>query len=274
MKKTLLLSSLVLSAAIVGCKKQEEVKPASAKFLETSLTRDESSTQVSPIINLDKTSDKPVTVKFSYTGTAVKNKDFTAPDSLVIAAGATTGQITININNDVLFEDTEDIKVKIESISGGLVNSESSVFTLTLQDNDIPAALASGNVLGLNLSWDKTSPTTDLDIFLYKEVNSTRNYIDEASSSSKNPERLEVYSSDFTDGTYLVAIEVYDIPSNVTTVESTIAVQTTGNNISRVSDTFTQSQVGQKIGVLRITRSGNNITVTDIVPQVISNSAL
>ena len=80
-----------------------------------------------------------VTVDLGFTGTAINPDDYTASgNQIVIAAGATSGSITVTAVDDTLDDDDETVIVDITNVTGAAENGEQQA-TTTITDDDEPA---------------------------------------------------------------------------------------------------------------------------------------
>jgi Pregnancy-associated plasma protein-A/Secretion system C-terminal sorting domain len=93
---------------------------------------------VSIPIRLLNTSASPVTVTLSAgSGTASNNADFQLmTPSVLIGAGATTGNATLRIFNDKAIENTKTVVLNISAATGGVATFNNS-FTYSILDDDI-----------------------------------------------------------------------------------------------------------------------------------------
>jgi hypothetical protein len=107
-------------------------------FVESEQTTDEGVGQLKIIMQLTAATDKTVSVPFSLDGTATPGVDYTVSSSpVVILPGYTTGEITVNITDDDIDEDTETAVL----IMGSPTNAvKGSPFThiINIEDNDDP----------------------------------------------------------------------------------------------------------------------------------------
>ncbi|MEM7384817.1 MAG: Calx-beta domain-containing protein, partial [Verrucomicrobiota bacterium] len=102
-------------------------------------------------VSLSAFSDAEVTVNFSTTnGSATAGSDYTANSgSLVIPAGATSGQITITLLEDSVFEGPEYFFVDLESATGATLDDSQA--EVTMNDNDaMPDLHHVGNLIFLD----------------------------------------------------------------------------------------------------------------------------
>ena len=98
-------------------------------------------------VNLSKAASSDVTVNYSTTdGTAVAGSDYTSTSgTLTIAAGASSGTITVPLTKDDTAEGPENFTVTLSEASGALLGNTSSIVTINNETvfSDI-----------LNVTWD------------------------------------------------------------------------------------------------------------------------
>ena len=88
---------------------------------------------------LSETVTSDVTVDLGLTGTATDPDDYTASgNQIVIAAGATSGSITVTAVDDTVDDDDETVIVDITNVTGAAENGEQQA-TTTITDDDEPA---------------------------------------------------------------------------------------------------------------------------------------
>lgn len=86
---------------------------------------------------IDRTRLVDINVSLSFSGTATKDTDYSSSaDSIVIAAGQTSGSITVTAINDVAVESGETIIVDISAIDHADENGTQQV-TITIVDDDV-----------------------------------------------------------------------------------------------------------------------------------------
>lgn len=107
------------------------------------VTADESEGSADFVVTLNPVSDSDVTVDFlTSDGTAVAPDDYSARTGrLTIAAGETSGIISIPLNNDSEIENTENFVVTISNPSAGTSIDDASG-TATITDDDRPATIS------------------------------------------------------------------------------------------------------------------------------------
>ncbi|MCA9085325.1 MAG: VCBS domain-containing protein, partial [Planctomycetaceae bacterium] len=98
--------------------------------------RGETSTTIT--LKLTAPTNRTVTVPLVYGGSAVRNKDFTAPTSVTITpADGTTKTFTIKAKNDSFDEYTETVSVRIKNPTNALTTSSRKTSdTISITDND------------------------------------------------------------------------------------------------------------------------------------------
>ncbi|WP_341907400.1 Ig-like domain-containing protein [Fluviicola taffensis] len=80
------------------------------------------------------------TITIGYTGTATNGTDYTPSSvTITIPAGATTGTVTIDPTDDVIFEGSETVIADITNVTGGNGATESGTqtATVTITDNEV-----------------------------------------------------------------------------------------------------------------------------------------
>ncbi|MFO0999032.1 MAG: Calx-beta domain-containing protein [Planctomycetaceae bacterium] len=88
---------------------------------------------------LDHATNVDVVLPMTISGTAQRGSDYTGPtsNSIVIPAGSTTGSVTFNVIDDVIFEDDETLTVRINNpLDGSATLIEPTVSTSTIFNND------------------------------------------------------------------------------------------------------------------------------------------
>ena len=87
---------------------------------------------------LSAVSGLPVTIDLGFTGTATLTDDYTRTGAqIVIAAGSTTGSITVTAVQDTLDENNETVVVEISSVTNGTETGTQQA-TTTITDDDLP----------------------------------------------------------------------------------------------------------------------------------------
>jgi formylglycine-generating enzyme required for sulfatase activity len=94
------------------------------------------------IATLSAVSGLPVTVDLAFSGTATPTTDYTRSGTqIVIAAGSTSGGITVTAVQDALDEDNEIVIVDISAVTNGSENGTQQQ-TTTITDDDAPPTVA------------------------------------------------------------------------------------------------------------------------------------
>lgn len=107
-------------------------------FIESEQTVDEGAGQLTIIMQLTAATDKTVSVPFSLDGTAAAGDDYSVSSSpVVILPGYTTGQITVDINDDDIDEDAE-TAVLIMGTPTNAVKGSPFTHIINIEDNDDP----------------------------------------------------------------------------------------------------------------------------------------
>ena len=124
------------------------------QFTAASQSNAEGVTTVTATVQLSATSGQKVTVPFTVGGTAVDPADYTVSASpVVIAAGFTTGTVTVTVVDDALDEVDETVVLTLGTPTNANLGA-TSVHTATLADNDLPptvqfAAASQSNAEGV-----------------------------------------------------------------------------------------------------------------------------
>ena len=124
---------------------------------------------------LDKTNETGAEITFDLddlvTGTATSGADYTAIAAnaqISVAAGASTGTLTVDVRDDALLEATETLVAQISNSSNPSVTIDNSSATASITDNDTATADLSvttqGNEAGpidivFTVTLDKTNDT-------------------------------------------------------------------------------------------------------------------
>ena len=93
-------------------------------------------------VNFSPAPARAITLTYTVDGTAIADEDFTAlPGSVDVSADATHVDIPVAITNDTADEDDETVILTLTAADGaGYTLGSTTVHTLTIQDDDIPAA--------------------------------------------------------------------------------------------------------------------------------------
>ena len=103
--------------------------------------------QMSFMVTLDLASSRPVAVDYTtQAGTATAGEDYrTKSGTLTIAAGETSGAISVAVLEDALDEDDETFTVMLSTVDNGFISTTSGTATGTITDNDDLPTLAFGS---------------------------------------------------------------------------------------------------------------------------------
>ncbi len=116
----------------------DDVEPPTVSFRSSALTVGENVGSVSLIVNLSRASDAPITVPFTFSGSASSNTDFTISSSpITFAAGQTSATITLNVNDDAIVEGDEVVFVTLGTPTGAILGAIPTE-TVTISDDDQP----------------------------------------------------------------------------------------------------------------------------------------
>ncbi|GAA5505666.1 Calx-beta domain-containing protein [Novipirellula caenicola] len=114
----------------------DEVPPPTVNFRASSLTVGEDIGTISLNVILSKPSDAPITVPFTFSGTASPNTDFSISSSpLVFAAGQTAASITVEINDDTVVDGDKVLFVNLAAPTGAVLG-DIPTEQITISDND------------------------------------------------------------------------------------------------------------------------------------------
>ncbi len=120
-----------------------EANPAPTVSVAAGTNAAEPSTNGSFIVTLSSPAPAGgVSIGYTLAGTATAGTDYTDPQNgtLVIAQGATTGTIQINVVDDAIAEPSKTIAITLNNASNGYIISAATA-SITLSDNDIAAAI-------------------------------------------------------------------------------------------------------------------------------------
>ncbi|MCC4596163.1 putative Ig domain-containing protein [Xanthomonas campestris pv. phormiicola] len=113
--------------------------PTASITVSPSSVAEDGATNLTYTVTLDQAAQSAVSVAFSVGGTATSGTDYAAVSSpLVIAAGQTSGTITINPTADSTVEDDETVVISLAAGSGYSVGSPNSA-TGTILNDDQPS---------------------------------------------------------------------------------------------------------------------------------------
>ncbi len=119
-------------------------------------------------VTLSEATTLDVTVDLAASGTAAAS-DFTLSGTqVVIAAGATTGSVTVTAVQDTEDEDNETVVLDIETVTNGNEDGTQQA-TTTIQDDDGPASFAVSNFAGTSTGFmaQFNAPIDTADLNLY-----------------------------------------------------------------------------------------------------------
>ena len=149
------------------------------EYTTTSQTVSEADGTATITVQFDVAAAVDITVPFTVTGDAVAGdtEDYTISTSpLSILAGATSGDIIVTLNDDLVTESEETIVVTLETPSSGSLGTD-IVHTITLTDNDTPPVVtiispadASSFAQGSTIDFDGTA-SDDEDGDLTDQIN-------------------------------------------------------------------------------------------------------
>jgi hypothetical protein len=120
-----------------------EANPAPTASVAAGTNAAEPSTNGSFIVTLSSPAPAGgVSIAYTLAGTAATGTDYTDPQNgtLVIAQGATTGTIQINVVDDAIAEPSKTISITLNNASNGYIIGTSAA-NITLTDNDVAAAI-------------------------------------------------------------------------------------------------------------------------------------
>lgn len=220
-----------------------------------------------------------ITVPYTLSGTATPGTDFTnsASGTITIAAGATTGSLSIRPSADNATEGSETIIVTLGTPNNGTV----SVGTVTTTVNDTSKALDptqfalagaasvdEGSSVTYTLTYGSAAATSDLVVPYtvsgtatsgtdYTGVSATGNFTIKTGSTSATV-TLSTVADGLTEGSETVVMTLGTLPSGTTAVTGKDAVTTTINDtsVTVVGQTYSLTT-----NVDNITGTANNDTV-------------
>lgn len=95
------------------------------------------------VARLDKFSALATTINFGFSGSATLNTDYSASsNSLIVAAGQTSGSISVTAIQDTTYEGNETILVGITSVTNGSSGATSSLSITLAEDDPVPPAVS------------------------------------------------------------------------------------------------------------------------------------
>jgi|GEM_PF-922250 len=172
------------------------------------------------IVSLDQASGQDVTVNFTTNdGTAINPDDFSSTNgTLTIAAGDTTGMITVDINDDAIDEVDENFTVDLTGATNATIGDAQGVGTIT--DNDLAPNLSIDDVM-VNEDAGIATFTINLDQASAQDVMVD---FDTIAGTAVNPD-------DFTDTTGTVTIAAGQ-------TSAIVSVPIISDNLSEGDETF------------------------------------
>jgi hypothetical protein len=174
-----------------------------------------------------------VTVNLAFTGTAPSNTGYsTSASSITIAAGSTTGTITLRAIDQSLTSGSQTIIVSISSVSTGAAVGTTSSVTATIDDSEVPPAPTATLATPLsNISASDASGTTTT-------VQVT--YADSASAVSVNTSSFGTGNISFSNGATTATVTGFSVSGNTVTYTVTAPSGTWG---ASAQGTYTVSVV-------------------------------
>lgn len=130
----LLVSGLL---SLASCK-TEDIDPAVTLSLDSLSTNriNENGGRATLSASLNGASKKAVTVRFTFSGTAVSGTDYTASATqITIPAGALKASLTLQALEDAIVEGDESIRIQVQSVDGATLLDTASL-TLIISDDD------------------------------------------------------------------------------------------------------------------------------------------
>ncbi|EMI19186.1 Na-Ca exchanger/integrin-beta4 [Rhodopirellula maiorica SM1] len=118
----------------------DDVPPPAVNFRASALTVGEDIGTISLNVILSKPSDAPITVPFTFGGSASPNTDFSISASpLVFAAGQTSASITVDISDDTLVDGDKVLFVNLGTPVGAVLG-DTPTEQITISDDDLSPA--------------------------------------------------------------------------------------------------------------------------------------
>ncbi|MFT4925209.1 MAG: Leucine-rich repeat (LRR) protein, partial [Phenylobacterium sp.] len=242
---------------------------------------------------LDSVTTADVTVNLAYSGTATNGTDYTASsNTLVIAAGQTTGQTTLTSINDPDIEDDETIIIDINSVTGANASENGTQRqTVTIVNDDFSQVFVSlsanvGSVTedaGVSIIAATLDSATVEDVFVNLSYSGTA--INGADYSAQS--RVILITAGKTRGTTTVTASQDSVIEGVETI--TIDIESiTGPNVSElggmqlqtvtiadddfepvlVSLAISTDTMAEAGGISTVTATLDNVTIADVVVQL------
>ncbi|NEP58091.1 MAG: DUF4347 domain-containing protein, partial [Symploca sp. SIO2G7] len=214
------------------------------------VTVDEAAGTATFDVTLSQASGEDVTVDFNtVAGTADDTNDFTGGSgTLTIAAGATTGTITVNINDDTLNELTENFTVELSNATNATIADAQGTGTIT--DNDDPPELSINDVT-VNEGAGTATFTVSLNAASGQDVTVDFTTND---GSAINPD-------DFTGNNGTLTIAAGD-------TSGTITVDIADDALDEVDEDFTVDLTNATNATIAQAQGIGTITDNDLAPNV------
>ncbi|GAA3938222.1 beta strand repeat-containing protein [Litoribacillus peritrichatus] len=212
---------------------------------------------------LDKVTIEDVVVSLSYTGTASSGTDYVTPaGSITIAAGQTSGSVTLTALSDSDVEADETIIADISGVSGGSANeSGTQQQTVTIIDDDSSVVSLTVSASTIGETAGSSTLTASLDKATFEAVVVSLGYTGTATNGSDYvtpADTITIVAGQTTSTATLVATSDTLVEAN-----ETIIVDITGVNGGFASENNTQQQT---------------VTITDddtaTVTLLVSNSSI
>ena len=140
---------------------------AAASFASASASEGEGAGTVDLTVNLAPAPTEDITLTYMLTGTAARGSDYDisgvtgSTGTLSVLTGATSATISVDVTDDIAWEDAETVVLTLQDGTGYVLGS-TTVHTLTITDNDTAeASFASatssvGEAAGTNVTLDVT----------------------------------------------------------------------------------------------------------------------
>ncbi len=127
----------------------------SIQFNSAASSDAESTASVNVQVNIDTASTTAVTVDYTVTGGTADPGDFTPFDgTLTIPANQTSANISLTVADDGVYETNETIRIELTNPSGGAILNANTVFTYTINDNDLPTVnFSAGSIANKQSDW-------------------------------------------------------------------------------------------------------------------------
>ncbi|KPA10065.1 hypothetical protein MHK_009732, partial [Candidatus Magnetomorum sp. HK-1] len=137
---------------------------------------------------LSATSGLASSIAYTVGGTAINGSDYTLSDgTLTIAAGETTGTLTIIVGNDVTDENSETVYVRMVTYTNTTSESTANEYTLTITDDDDPPTISfSPSTSSIAESGGTISITATLSVASEKSISVSYNVTGGTASSSND----------------------------------------------------------------------------------------